>query len=106
VLEISAPNEKRATVPRAVEQAIIDRRVVRLRYTDKDGQHTDRVVEPLAVVAVGSSWYLSAWCRLRDDVRAFRLDRIRDAFLTREIAPDRDIPPLEFPDLHGRRAIE
>jgi predicted DNA-binding transcriptional regulator YafY len=106
VLVFSDANERRATVPRAVEQAIIERRVVRLRYADKAGRHTDRVVEPLAVVAVGVNWYLSAWCRLRDDVRFFRLDRIGDAFLTREIAPERELPTLELPDLHGRRAIE
>ena len=44
--------------------------------------------------------------RLRDDVRAFRLDRIRDAILTRERAPERDVPPLDIPGLRGRPAFE
>ena len=93
-------------MPRAVEQAIVDRRVVRLRYVDRSGHATDRVVEPLAVVGVTPNWYLTAWCRLRDDVRWFRVDRIRDAFLTRERAPERDLPPMELPDLHGRGVFE
>ena len=107
VLLFSPPDEGRPPpVSRAVEEAIMDRRVVRLRYVDKGGRETDRVVEPLAVVGITPNWYLSAWCRLREDVRVFRVDRIRDAFLTRERAPERDIPPLEIPDLHGRRVIE
>jgi predicted DNA-binding transcriptional regulator YafY len=106
VLLFSPSDERPPPVPRAVEEAIMDRRVVRLRYVDKNGRETDRVVEPLAVVGVTPNWYLSAWCRLREDVRVFRVDRIRDAFLTRERAPERDLPPLEIPDLHGRRVIE
>jgi predicted DNA-binding transcriptional regulator YafY len=107
VLVYERPDETaRAPVPRAVEQAIVERRVVRLRYVDKSGRASDRVVEPLAVVGVGTNWYLTAWCRLRDDVRWFRVDRVRDAFLTRETAPDREVPPLEIPDLHGRPVIE
>jgi predicted DNA-binding transcriptional regulator YafY len=92
-------------VPRVVEQAIAERRVLRVRYRDKSDTETTRAIEPLAVVGVGTSWYLTAWCRLRDDVRAFRLDRIADATLTREIAPQRDVPPIEIPDLEGRPAL-
>ena len=106
VLLFEAPDERRAPVPRAVEQAIVDRRVVRLRYVDRSGHATDRVVEPLAVVGVTPNWYLTVWCRLRDDVRWFRVDRIRDAFLTRERAPERDLPPMELPDRHGRGVFE
>jgi predicted DNA-binding transcriptional regulator YafY len=106
VLLFSPPDERAPPVPRAVEEAIMDRRVVRLRYADKNGRETDRVVEPLAIIGITPNWYLSAWCRLREDVRVFRVDRIRDAFLTRERAPERDVPPLEIPDLHGRRVIE
>ena len=106
VLMFSPPDEKPPPIPRAVEQAIMGRLVMRVRYVDGSGEQTDRVVEPLAVVGVTPNWYLSAWCRLREDVRMFRLDRIRDAFLTRERAPERDLPPIEIPDLHGRPVIE
>jgi predicted DNA-binding transcriptional regulator YafY len=95
-----------SVVPRVVDQAIVERRVLRVGYRDKTGASTRRAIEPLAVVNVDERWYLSAWCRLRDGVRAFRLDRIEDAVLTREIAPDRDIPPLELGDLEGRPVLE
>ena len=94
------------TVPRAVERAIVDRRVLRIRYTDKHDQPTERTVEPVAVVQVGLHWYLSAWCRLREGVRAFRLDRISEAYLTRESVPERDLGPVEIPGLEGSPVLE
>ena len=42
------------------------------------------------MLAVDEDWYLVGWCRLRDDARTFRLDRIRRAALTGEEAPVRD----------------
>jgi len=101
-----AADEPRSPVPRAIEQAIIERRVLRLEYEDRHGQASDRVVEPVAVLGLAPSWYLSAWCRLREDLRMFRLDRIRAAYLTREIAPERNLPPVDLGDLQVRPVIE
>jgi predicted DNA-binding transcriptional regulator YafY len=90
--------------PGVVEHAIVQRRVVRLDYVDKDGALTERVVEPVAVLGVHPNWYLWAWCRLRAAPRSFRLDRIRGAVMTDEVAPDRGLDPttLELPELIGR----
>ena len=95
-----------AAAPRVVEQAIVERRVLRLRYADRHGIESQRDVEPIAVVGVPPNWYLSAWCRLRDDVRAFRFDRITGATLTRETAPERVLPPLDLPEGEPRAAFE
>jgi predicted DNA-binding transcriptional regulator YafY len=56
---------------------------------------TEREVEPLMFLAGESGWYLFGWCRLRGDVRAFRVDRIAAAEETGEPAPTRPyaIPP-------------
>jgi predicted DNA-binding transcriptional regulator YafY len=74
----------------AVEQAVIERRVLCLDYRDKHGQPTlARRVEPLGLVGAERDWYLVGWCRLRDAVRVFRLDRITTVELTGEPAPER-----------------
>jgi predicted DNA-binding transcriptional regulator YafY len=83
--------------PPLVEQAIVEQLVVAIDYRDRDGVRTERVVEPLAVMGIESAWYLSAWCRLRDGVRTFRLDRIRGARLTGEAAPEREIEARDGP---------
>lgn len=90
--------------PGVVEHAIVQRRVLELEYTDKTEARTNRVVEPIALLGVHPNWYLFGWCRLRDAPRAFRLDRIRGAVMSDEIAPDRGVDPstLEIPELIGR----
>ena len=65
-----------------------------ISYQDRHGEATTREVEPLALVGWGQAWYLVGYCRLRDDQRAFRLDRILEARLTGEPAPDRGEPTI------------
>ena len=56
--------------------AIEARNLLRLDYRDKDERITTREVEPLCLAFWGGSWTLGAWCRLREDFRNFRPDRI------------------------------
>lgn len=80
-------------ISRAIEEALLRRRVLRLDYADAKGALTSRDVEPgVFLGGRGGFWYLVAWCRLREDVRVFRLDRIAAAVVTAERCPDR---PLE-----------
>jgi predicted DNA-binding transcriptional regulator YafY len=83
--------------PPVVEQAIVEQLVVAIDYRDRDGVRTERVVEPLAVMGIEAVWYLTAWCRLREGVRTFRLDRIRGARLTGETAPEREVDARTAP---------
>ena len=59
--------------------AIEERRLVLISYRDAEGTVTERQVEPVAVVYLWQSWYLWAWCRLREGFRLFRLSRIESA---------------------------
>ncbi|MBL9214591.1 MAG: YafY family transcriptional regulator [Opitutaceae bacterium] len=68
-----------------VQQGVVRRRVLRLGYRGRErAEETARDVEPLGVVFYGGSWYLVAWCRLRQDYRHFRVDRIRRLEVTPE----------------------
>lgn len=87
-----------APVPAAVAGAVTARRVLRLGYADRAGAVTERVVEPLGFLGNPWHWYLLAWCRLRDGLRAFRVDRIGSVTalpepVARELRPgELDIP--------------
>lgn len=81
----------RPAVQRAVEEAVRDRRVVRLRYVDRNGEVSSRAVEAHGFTGAPDGWYLIGWCRLRRGGRIFRLDRIQRATVTREHAPWRDV---------------
>jgi len=60
-----------------LQEAVVRRRCVSLRYdAARRGEVTERVVEPLGMVFYARQWHLIAWCRLRDSLRDFRLDRV------------------------------
>lgn len=59
-----------------LRRAAWDERVVRFAYCDKDGRESERSVKPLRIVFMTNTYMLLAWCVLRQDFRAFRLDRM------------------------------
>ena len=77
-------------VPLTVQRAIAEQLVVAIDYLDRNSAPSRREVEPIGVVALDDDWYLVGWCRLREDARRFRLDRIHGAELTGAVAPVRD----------------
>lgn len=60
-----------------MQDAVVRRRCIALRYdAGRRGELTERIVEPLAMVFYSRQWHLIGWCRLRGDMRDFRLDRM------------------------------
>ena len=55
-------------------------------YTDTV---TDRIIEPLGVYLYKGNWIVVAHCRLRNDFREFRIDRILNLIVTTDTFPDR-----------------
>jgi predicted DNA-binding transcriptional regulator YafY len=47
-----------------------------IRYTDRGGAGTERTIWPLAIVYLDKMLVVLAWCRLREDFRIFRAERI------------------------------
>jgi predicted DNA-binding transcriptional regulator YafY len=82
-VEVHAPGILMTDAERALvdflENAVALRKVVSLGYADVDGKVTDRHVRPLGLWFWGKVWTFVAWCELRNDFRAFRIDRIRHA---------------------------
>jgi predicted DNA-binding transcriptional regulator YafY len=60
----------------AIVRAVEERTPVRIDYLDVGGRHTEREIEPHQVVLGPNGSYVAGWCRLRQDERWFRLDRI------------------------------
>lgn len=70
--------------PAALATALRTGLVLSIVYRDRSGTETAREVEPMGYLGRGRDWYLIAWCRLRDSLRAFRGDRIVEATPTGE----------------------
>ncbi|WP_019544185.1 helix-turn-helix transcriptional regulator [Streptomyces sulphureus] len=79
-----------------LDRAIAERRRVWLRYySPARDRLTEREVDPVRLFTVGRT-YLEAWCRLSEDRRTFRLDRVAQIRLLDEAA---DPPRVEPRDL-------
>jgi predicted DNA-binding transcriptional regulator YafY len=98
-VHLLGPDENHHSVPHLIADALSSRRVLRISYADREGVATSRAIEPLGYVGKATHWYLVAWCRTRNAVRAFRTDRITAVTVTTEVpeprtltADDLDIP--------------
>lgn len=60
-----------------IRRAIRDGLILKIDYCSLEGQTTTRMIRPLQMEYWGRVWTCSAWCELRSDFRAFRIDRIQ-----------------------------
>jgi predicted DNA-binding transcriptional regulator YafY len=75
VLSSYVPPRGRVTKP--LLDAFTHRRLTVISYQDQHAQVTEREIELQYLYYNVPVWYALAWDRLRDDVRAFRIDRIK-----------------------------
>lgn len=75
-----------------VAQACRDKERLRFEYRSRDGEESERLVEPHQLVSIHHRWYLLAYDRGRDDWRTFRLDRVSAPWPTRIGFEPRPIP--------------
>ena len=78
-------NDVNASYLNIIKESIVAQRIVRMNYhaqtTDKP---TTRHIEPMWLVYYGRNWHLIGYCRLREDIRDFRLDRIKRLAIVEE----------------------
>ena len=92
---------RRAPQPKFFETvagALLNRRQLQIGYYARGSNKTTaRAVSPQRLGCYRESWYLDAWCHLRQDIRSFAVDGIRQAEPldqpAREIA-DRELEQL------------
>jgi predicted DNA-binding transcriptional regulator YafY len=62
-----------------VRRAIRTEQKIKIQYSDQLGRTTDRKIWPLALVYYSEAAHIVAWCELRQALRHFRTDRIRES---------------------------
>lgn len=78
-----------------IQTAIAERKVIRFNYYAPSGDST-REVEPYFLIFKWSNWYVWGWCRLREDFRMFKLNRMDKLIQTQTDVTKREVP---MPDL-------
>jgi predicted DNA-binding transcriptional regulator YafY len=77
-------NEKTSNFLIQLQSYIANYQTVQLDYLSLDNQRTQRKIEPFALYTTQDNWILIAFCRMRNDFRAFRLDCIQQLSKTKE----------------------
>ncbi|QEW03925.1 helix-turn-helix transcriptional regulator [Microbacterium lushaniae] len=103
----ATPSSSSRAIRSALEEAMAEQRVVRIRYTSRDGTTTTRDVEPVLFASTSGRWYLVGWCRLRDAMRWFTVSRIERAGVTKTACSGHTVqevgePPANARPVHGR----
>ncbi|UCD18330.1 MAG: YafY family transcriptional regulator [Candidatus Zixiibacteriota bacterium] len=81
----------------AVEQAIKEHRVLILTYDSIESGQSMREVEPYFLIFIERAFYFIGFCRLRQALRTFRIDRVKDITVTgQRFKPRRDINPAGY----------
>jgi predicted DNA-binding transcriptional regulator YafY len=104
---VNVPRPPSRAIRSALEEAMAEQRVVRIRYTSRSGSTTVRDVEPVLFGSTNGQWYLVGWCRMRDAMRWFTVTRIETARVTKAACDGHTVrevgePPADARPVHGR----
>ena len=83
-----------------LQYAILNKHVIAFHYFNSELKHSERAIEPLRLVFKSHAWYIIGYCRHKEEIRTFRLSRIKRLQVTSEIfdrqLPSDDLPAAEY----------
>lgn len=65
-----------------IDNAIVNNNVIEFAYMNLSGEITKREIEPYNLVLKGMNWYLYGYCKLRKEMRIFKIRRIKELKVT------------------------
>ena len=74
-----------------LQYAILDKHVIRFQYFNTELKRSERVIEPLRLLFKSHAWYIVGYCRSKEEIRTFRLSRIKKLQIMPEIF-ERELP--------------
>ncbi len=94
-LQVAPSGGDDATIAAVVSRAITKHRLLSFEYyKENEDEFSTRTVEPYALMNGREGWYVASYDPTREDVRHFRLDRIKSATVTEEVfEPRPDVEP-------------
>lgn len=74
-----------------IQQAIESKNLVTISYVNREGEASERVIEPHLLALKQGLWYTYAYCTLRKEFRLFKVGRIEKAKLLNDTFSRREI---------------
>jgi predicted DNA-binding transcriptional regulator YafY len=90
------PSSEKQLYLNEIQQALVQKQVLEITYQAKFAdEQLLRAVEPVGLCNYSSQWHLIAWCRLRNALRDFRLDRIQALRVTEQSFTGKSLPNID-----------
>jgi predicted DNA-binding transcriptional regulator YafY len=83
-----------------IQLAITNFKLIEIAYHSLQDVLTKRIVEPFALYSTHENWLLIAFCRLRNEFRVFRLDRIQKLITQNKNFEPHDLTLQEYFDMY------
>jgi len=85
--------------------AILEHRIAEFDYYSTYGEKTHRRIEPIQLWFKSKAWYIKGYCLMRQDIRLFKLSRVRNLTVKDEQFAEREllsIPQNNTPTGHQK----
>jgi len=82
---VNKEEEKSSSYLMQIQSAITNFHLLEISYLSLQNEESKRVIEPFALYSTNENWLLIAFCRLRKEFRAFRIDCIQQITNTQEV---------------------
>ena len=79
-----------------LKSAVIHQKCVKIAYASSYEEITERIIQPIKLLYKSMSWYLKAYCTLKQDYRIFKLTRIMNIEVLSEGFSNKEFPELEM----------
>lgn len=79
-----------------IRRALEETKVISFEYINRQGVILERQAEPVSLIFKGHSWYCYCYCRLKADLRLFKLSRMRNLSVLEESFQRREIVELDW----------
>ena len=85
--KLQQAGQKSEDKPRKKElgDAIEKQKIIYIEYSDVNLDYSERRIWPFALAFWGKAWTLASWCEKRQDFRAFRLDRMHNINVSKQL---------------------
>ena len=85
LFRVNQEEEKSSSYLMQIQSAITNFHLLEITYLSLENNQTKRKVEPFALYSTNENWLLIAFCKLRNEFRAFRIDCIQKIINTEEV---------------------
>ena len=87
---LRSDNEVKEKMYIVMKEAIANKNKVKIKYKSVNSRITERIIHPAELFLYIDKWYIAAFCELRNEIRLFKLDDIKEYEVLNEVYLDKN----------------